>query len=305
MPGPDRPSIVVEHLTKRYGDTVAVDDLSFAVPPGQVTGFLGPNGAGKTTTMRAVLGLIRPSHGTTTVLGRHYRDLARPARRVGALIDGTESHPGMTGRTALRIRATAAGLPARRVEEVLAMVGLQGAADRRVGGYSLGMRQRLGLAGALLGDPEVLVLDEPANGLDPEGVRWIRELLRYLAGEGRTVFVSSHLLAEVARTADEVVVINRGRLVTQAPVSQLTLGRRVIVASPDAPRFLPLLQERGATVAGDGDGRFVVTEMPIEDVGGLAAKEGIVLHELRSEESDLESVFLELTSAGADTEVGS
>lgn len=289
------PPIVVTSLTKRYGRTVAVDDLSFAVPAGMVTGFLGPNGSGKTTTMRAVLGLINPTSGSTQVLGGPYRELQRPALRVGALIDGTESHPAMTGRRALRVRAAASGIPDERVDEVLGMVGLAGAADRRVGGYSLGMRQRLGLAGALLGDPEVLVLDEPANGLDPDGVRWIREFLRFLAGEGRTVFVSSHMLAEVSKMADEVVVINDGRFVTHMPVADLTVGHDVLVRTPDEARLVELLRARGATTT-VVDGRLSITGLGVEEVGQLAAAEQVVLHELRRAESDLEAVFFDLTA---------
>ena len=288
--------IVVSSLTKRYGPTVAVDDLSFTVSPGLVTGFLGPNGSGKTTTMRAILGLIAPTRGHTEVLGAPYRDLVLPARRVGALIDGTESHPAMTGRRALRVRTAASRIPDGRVEEVLDLVGLAGAADRRVGGYSLGMRQRLGLAGALLGDPEVLVLDEPANGLDPDGVRWIREFLRSLASEGRTVFVSSHMLAEVSRMADEVVVINDGRFVTHTPVADLTVGHDVLVRTPEEARLTALLRARGA-VATPVDGRLSVSGLGIEEIGALAAREQVVLHELRGADSDLERAFFDLTAA--------
>ena len=295
----DTPPIVVEDLTKRYGATTAVDHLSFAVPPGLVTGFLGPNGSGKTTTMRALLGLISPTGGTTRVFGVPYRELDRPALRVGALIDGTEAHPAMTGRRNLRVRAAAAGIPDDRVDEVLALVGLTDAADRRAGGYSLGMRQRLGLAGALLGDPEVLVLDEPGNGLDPDGVRWIREFLRYLADQGRTVFVSSHMLAEVSRMADEVVVINRGRFVTHAPVSELTVDHHVLVRTPDAPRLELALMAKGALVT-DEDGVLSVTGMPIEEVGSLAAHEGVVLHELRTQDTDLESAFFDLMATSGE-----
>jgi len=295
----DDPPIVVENLTKQYGATRAVDDLSFAVAPAMVTGFLGPNGSGKTTTMRAVLGLIAPTQGRTTVLGRPYRQLERPSLRVGALIDGTESHPAMTGRRSLRVRASASGIDDARVDEVLGLVGLSGAADRRVGDYSLGMRQRLGLAGALLGDPDVLVLDEPANGLDPDGVRWIREFLRYMADQGRTVFVSSHMLAEVSRMADEVVVINHGRFVTHAPVAELTVDHQVVVRSPDAGRFMPLLVGRGATVV-DADGALAVAGLPIEEIGQLAAAEGVVLHELRSQDTDLEAAFFDLMAVSTE-----
>lgn len=299
MSAREAPPIVVEDLTKRYGATTAVDDLSFAVAPGLVTGFLGPNGSGKTTTMRVILGLIAPTSGTTQVLGHPYRHLDRPALRVGALIDGTESHPAMTGRRSLRVRAAAARILDTRVDEVLDLVGLSAAADRRVGGYSLGMRQRLGLAGALLGDPEILVLDEPANGLDPDGVRWIREFLRYLADEGRTVFVSSHMLAEVSRMADEVVVINRGRFVTHAPVADLTVDHHVLVRSPDAVRFERILTEHGAQVT-HVDDHLSVGGLPIEEIGQLAATDHVVLHELRARDTDLESAFFDLTAVGTE-----
>lgn len=301
MPSDAGPPIVVEQLSKHYGATRAVDGLSFAVAPGLVTGFLGPNGSGKTTTMRAVLGLIAPTAGRTLVHGRPYRELQDPARHVGAQIDGTQSHPAMTGRRSLRVRAAASRIPDTRVDEVLEMVGLAHAADRRVGGYSLGMRQRLGLAGALLGDPEVLVLDEPGNGLDPDGVRWIREFLRYLADEGRTVFVSSHMLAEVARMADEVVVINEGRFVTHAPVADLTVDQHVLVRSPDGARLQQLLVDRGATVS-DGDGRLAVAGLSIEEVGQLAADASVVLHELRLRDTDLESAFFDLMAAGGEAD---
>lgn len=301
MPSDDRSPIVVEHLTKQYGATRAVDDLSFAVAPGLVTGFLGPNGSGKTTTMRAVLGLIAPTAGRALVHGRPYRALEDPARHVGAQIDGTQSHPSMTGRRSLRVRAAASRISDPRVDEVLEMVGLTHAADRRVGGYSLGMRQRLGLAGALLGDPEVLVLDEPGNGLDPDGVRWIREFLRSLAREGRTVFVSSHMLAEVARMADEVIVINEGRFVTHAPVGDLTVDQHVLVRSPDGPRLQQLLIDRGATVS-NGDGQLSVAGLSIEDVGQLAADADVVLHELRVRNTDLESAFFDLMAAGVEAD---
>ena len=211
--------IEVERLTKRYGSTVAVNDLSFSVAPGTLTGFLGPNGAGKSTTLRAILGLVRPNAGRTAVLGRPYRELDAPLERVGAVLETFDAHPGRSGRNHLRVLAAAARLPTSRVDEVLALVELTGAARRRAKGYSLGMRQRLGLAAALLGDPEVLVLDEPANGLDPQGIRWLRDLLRSLAREGRTVLISSHVLAEIAQTVDEVVIIHRGRLVRHATMA--------------------------------------------------------------------------------------
>ena len=217
-------TIAVEALTKRYGAITAVDDLTFGLAPGRITGFLGPNGAGKSTTIRVLLGLTRPTSGRATINGRPYAELGDPLRHVGALLDPNVFHPGRPGRTALRITARPARIPGQRVEEVLDLTGLTSAAHRRVGGYSLGMRQRLALAAALLGDPQTLILDEPASGLDPEGVHWLRGLLRGLAGQGRTVFVSSHLLAELAQTVDDVVLINHGRLVAAGPMAEL-LGR--------------------------------------------------------------------------------
>jgi ABC-2 type transport system ATP-binding protein len=214
-------SIAVEALTKRYGTITAVDDLTFRLAPGRITGFLGPNGAGKSTTIRVLLGLARPTAGRATINGRSYAGLRDPLRQVGALIDPNVFHPGRSGRTALRIAARPARIPRQRVEEVLHLTGLGGAAHRRVGGYSLGMRQRLALAAALLGDPQILVLDEPASGLDPEGVHWLRGLLRRLADQGRTIFVSSHLLAELAQTADDVIIINQGRLIAAGPMAGL------------------------------------------------------------------------------------
>ena len=292
--------IEVESLTKRFGETLAVDDLSFRVEPARVTGFLGPNGAGKTTTMRAVLGLVRPSSGSATVLGRPFRELDEPARRVGAVLEATAFHPGRSGRNHLRVLATEAGIPRGRVEEVLQLVDLQDAARRRTGGYSLGMRQRLALAAALLGDPDVLVLDEPANGLDPAGVRWLRDLLRQRAEGGRTIFVSSHILSEVEVIADEIVIIHHGKFVasgtTQELVARASGGVRV--RSPDAPRLRELLAARGAEVA-DADGSLVVTGMPQEAIGELAAANGVVLHELAAERASLEQAFFELTEGKA------
>jgi len=213
--------IEVEGLTKRFGPTLAVDDLSFSVEPARITGFLGPNGAGKSTTMRAILGLVRPTAGRTTILGRPYRDLDDPVGRVGVLLETFDAHPGRSGRNHLRVLAVAGGIPRTRVDEVLALVDMREAGRRRVKGYSLGMRQRLGLAAAPLGDPEVLVLDEPANGLDPQGIRWLRDFLRGLAGEGRTILISSHVLSEVAQTVDEVLILDRGRLCAHRPMSDI------------------------------------------------------------------------------------
>ncbi|NGO06658.1 ABC transporter ATP-binding protein [Streptomyces sp. HC44] len=235
--------IEIRGLTKTFGPIHAVDDVSFTAPAGQVTGFLGPNGAGKTTTLRMLLGLERPTGGTAVIGGRAYRELASPRRTVGAVLEASGLHPGRRGRTHLELLARAAGLPRQRVDEVLETVGLGAAADRRAGGYSLGMRQRLAVAGALLGDPEVLVLDEPTNGLDPAGVRWLRDLLRQLAGEGRTVLVSSHLLAEVTQYADRVVIIAGGRLRYEGPVDGLTTGGQ---SFEDA--FLALVEPEGANL---------------------------------------------------------
>jgi ABC-2 type transport system ATP-binding protein len=290
--------IEVEGLRKRFGAVRAVDDLSFRAAPGKVTGFLGPNGAGKSTTLRAVVGLVHPDEGHARVLGKPYRDLDAPSKHVGAILEASEIHPGRSGRNHLRVLAAAARIPPSRVEEVLRLVELEGAANRRAGGYSLGMRQRLGLATALLGDPEVLIADEPANGLDPQGIRWLRDFLRGLAAEGRTVLVSSHVLAEVAQTADEVVIINRGRLVLQGPMHEVlaraTGGTRV--RSPEAERLRALLEAAGLPAQAVGDGALVVEGAP-ERVGETAAANGIVLHELGVERATLEEVFLELTQS--------
>jgi ABC-2 type transport system ATP-binding protein len=288
--------IEVDSLTKRFGETVAVDKLTFRVEPARVTGFLGPNGAGKTTTMRAVLGLVRPTSGTARVLGRPFRELDEPAHRVGAVLEATAFHPGRSGRNHLRVLAAEAGIATGRVDEVLALVELTDAARRRTGGYSLGMRQRLALAAALLGDPEVLVLDEPANGLDPAGVRWLRDLLRELAARGRTILVSSHILSEVEVIADEIVIIHKGRFVasgtTQELVARASGGVRV--RTPEAPRLRELLLAGGADVA-DSEGALLVSGIAQEAIGELAAANGVVLHELAAERASLEQAFFELT----------
>jgi ABC-2 type transport system ATP-binding protein len=288
--------IEVEGLTKRFGSTLAVDDLTFSVKPGTVTGFLGPNGAGKSTTMRAILGLVRPTAGRTAILGQQYRELDEPVQRVGALLETFDAHPGRSGRNHLRVLAVAGGIPRSRVEEVLALVDLKEAGRRRVKGYSLGMRQRLGLAAALLGDPEVLVLDEPANGLDPQGIRWLRDFLRSLAGEGRTILISSHVLAEVAQTVDEVVIIHRGKLIRHAAMAEVEAmaAGSTIVRSPEADRLETLLVGANLDVRAVGDGRLAVAGPP-ERVGEIAAANGVVLHELSVERATLEEVFLELT----------
>jgi len=295
-------AITVEGLTKRFGEVLAVDRLDFQVEQGTVTGFLGPNGAGKTTTLRMLLGLVAPTSGTAAIAGRPYRELADPLRQVGAVLEAGGFHPGRSARDHLRVLATAAGLAPRRVDQVLEQVGLAAAGGRRVGGFSLGMRQRLGLAGALLGEPEVLILDEPANGLDPEGVHWLRGLVRGLAGEGRTVLVSSHLLAEVAQTVDQVVIIDRGRLVAQSTIAALTAGaeQTVRVRTPEPERLRDLLVARGATVALDGPDQLVVGGATTEQVGRAAAAGGVVLHEMRFDRSNLEDVFLELTGRKGD-----
>jgi ABC-2 type transport system ATP-binding protein len=288
--------IEVEGLTKRFGSTLAVDDLSFSVEPGRITGFLGPNGAGKSTTMRAILGLVKPTSGRTAVLGVQYRDLSEPVRRVGVLLETFDAHPGRSGRNHLRVLALAGGIPRSRVDEVLALVDLREAGRRRVKGYSLGMRQRLGLAAALLGDPEVFVLDEPANGLDPQGIRWLRDFLRSLAGEGRTILISSHVLSEVAQTVDEVVIIHRGKLIRHAAMADVETmaAGSTIVRSPTAERLAELLAAAEIDATSAADGRLAVAAPP-EQVGEIAAEHRIVLHELSVERASLEEVFLELT----------
>jgi ABC-2 type transport system ATP-binding protein len=290
------PELEVRSLTKRYGGTVAVDDLSFAVEAGKVTGFLGPNGAGKTTTMRALLGLLRPSSGEALVEGRPPVEMAEPLRTIGAALEATAFHPGRSGRNHLRTLAVAAGIPAPRVGEVLEMVELTGAADRRVKGYSLGMRQRLALAAALLGEPRILILDEPANGLDPQGMRWLRDLLRAQAAEGRTVLVSSHLLSEVSQTADELVMIRDGKLVAQTSLAEFTAGggAQVRVRAADLTGLAEALGEAGASVARDGGEALLVGGVDAERIGDLALQRGIALHELAPERQSLEERFIEL-----------
>jgi ABC-2 type transport system ATP-binding protein len=290
------PELEVRGLTKRYGRTVAVDDLSFAVESGLVTGFLGPNGAGKTTTMRALLGLLRPSRGEALVEGRAPSAMADPLRAIGAALEATAFHPGRSGRNHLRTLAAAASIPRSRVEEVLSIVELTGAADRRVKGYSLGMRQRLALAAALLGEPRILILDEPANGLDPQGMRWLRDLLRDQASQGRTVFVSSHLLSEISQTADELVVIRAGRLVAQGTLAEFTGGGRgrVLVRSSEPERLQTALAGRGASVERDGTGALLVGGLSGEEIGDLALAVRIAVHELSPQRQSLEERFIEL-----------
>src|SRR4051794_5553465 len=291
-------AIEVAGLTKRFGEVLAVDDLSFTVDEGRIVGFLGPNGAGKTTTLRMVLGLITPTAGHATVLGHAYHTLDDPSHTVGAVLDGGMLHPGRTGRNHLRALARAAGIADARVDELLALVGLSEAANRRAGGYSLGMRQRLGLAGALLGDPRVLVLDEPANGLDPQGIRWLRDFLRRLAAEGRAILVSSHVLAEVAQTADDVVVIHKGRSIVQSPLTELMArsGGGVRVQGPDVGRLAELLRADGASIADDGSG-ILVRDRTGEDIGRVIAANAVVVSELAPVSSSLEEIYFELTGS--------
>lgn len=292
------PAVVVEHLTKRYGTVAAVDDLSFTIPTGTITGFLGPNGAGKTTTFRMLVGLAAPTGGTARVLGQPYAELSDPIKQVGAMLEVSGFHPTRTARNHLLLLARTAGIAEGRVDELLQLVELGAAADRAVGGFSSGMRQRLGLASALLGDPELLLLDEPANGLDPKGIRWLRQFLRDLAlDQAKTVFVSSHILAEVAQMVDDVVIINQGRLVTQGPVDTVVahMGRVVAVRSPDSARLLDLLTKYDATVTRQDHDRILVSGVDIEEVGRLAAAQNVVLFELHEEGLTLEDTFLALT----------
>jgi ABC-2 type transport system ATP-binding protein len=293
-------TIEVTGLSKRFGSVTAVDDLSFAVQPGRVTGFLGPNGAGKTTTLRVLLGLVRASSGTATFGGARYRDLPRPLETVGAALDAN-FHPGRTAKQHLAVYATAAGIPKSRVPAVLTMVGLSEFAGRRVGGFSLGMRQRLSLAYTLLGDPGVLVLDEPINGLDPEGIKWIRGFLQSLAREGRTVLVSSHLLSEVQQSVDDVVIISRGRLVRSGPLSSLQIGAapRTIVESPDPLRLAAALDQAGLEYTEEGAG-FIVEEPDPGRVGHAAFVGGVELSALRQVAEGLEDSFLSLVGDGAE-----
>jgi ABC-2 type transport system ATP-binding protein len=284
-------------LTKMFGGLKAVDDLTFSVRPGIVTGFLGPNGSGKTTTLRCVLGLLRPTAGTATIGGVAYRDLEDPIGTVGASLEASSFHPGRSARAHLEVMAYGAGIDPARAQQMLAQVGLDEVADKRVGGFSLGMRQRLALAAALLGDPGVLILDEPANGLDPAGIAWLRQFLRALAAEGRTVLVSSHVLSEVQQTVDEVVVLSRGRLVRQGRLADLDSGpREVLVRTPDPERLKDALAAASLTVNGvDESGRFRVSGGTTDAVGRAAFQGGVELHELVAEASRLEQTFLELT----------
>jgi ABC-2 type transport system ATP-binding protein len=304
--------IEARDLTKRFGDKIAVDNLSFTVQPGRVTGFLGPNGAGKSTTMRLILGLDRPNHGAATINGMPYAQLTQPLLTVGALLEAKSVHTGRSARNHLLFLAQTQGLPARRVDAVLELVGLREVAGRRAGSFSLGMSQRLGVAAAMLGDPQVLLLDEPVNGLDPEGVLWIRNLMKQLAAEGRTILVSSHLMNEMAVTADHLIVIGRGRLLADASTDEVIArgsGHTVRVRTPDPDRLTALISAEGGTAvpagngngagdtaAGDGAPVLTVSGIPAARIGELAASSSIVLHELTPQLATLEDAFLELTA---------
>lgn len=287
-------SLSIESLTKRFGSFTAVDDLSFEVESGRITGFLGPNGAGKTTTLRMLLGLIRPTSGSATIGGRAYADIPQPIRSVGAALEATNFHPGRTGRNHLRVLAATAGIPDARVDELLELVGIPAAARKRAGGYSMGMRQRLGLAASLLGDPDVLVLDEPANGLDPEGIRWLRGFLRHLAAEGKTILISSHMLQEVEQTVDDVVIISNGRLVKQGRIEDLHGEPTAYVATSEPDRLAGALRVADVTSA-PADGGLRVETGDLRLVGDVALRAGLPVWELRRESTDLEDMFFALT----------
>jgi ABC-2 type transport system ATP-binding protein len=290
-------AIAVEGLTKRYGDVTAVDDLSFTVRPGAVTGFLGPNGAGKTSALKAIVGLSRPNAGRALINGTPIDTVRPDVGTLGVYIEPSGAHPGRSGRDHLRSLAALAGLPRGRVDEVLAIVGLERAAGRRVGKYSMGMRQRLGLGSALLGDPEILVLDEPLNGLDPQGIRWLRTFLRERAASGGTVLLSSHVLTEAAQTVDDVVVINRGRLVRQGPIDELgSAGGGVLVGTPTRERLATAVRRAGGRAEyQNGNGRLLIEGMDAAQVGELAHAERVVVYELASRGGSLEDVFFSLT----------
>jgi ABC-2 type transport system ATP-binding protein len=297
-------------LSKRYGATQAVDDLSFTVPPGVVTGFLGPNGAGKSTTMRLILGLDAPTAGSVTVNGRRYAEFRRPLFEVGAMLEAKAFHGGRSAYNHLLSLALSNGIGRARVAGVLDLVGLDKAARRRAGGFSLGMGQRLGIAAALLGDPPVLMLDEPVNGLDPEGVRWIRNLLKSLAAEGRTIFLSSHLMSEMSLTADRLIIIGRGRLITETTIDELLRGtdgasEAVRARSPQAGQLAELLRARGATVTSGDDGTLAITGATSDAVGELARANGLSLQELSVQRASLEDRYMELTRDAADYRAGS
>ena len=290
--------IEARDLTKRYGDTTAVDGVSFTVKPGTVTGFLGPNGAGKSTTMRMIVGLDRPTAGAVTVNGKPYAAHPAPLQEVGVLLDAKAVHTGRSAYQHLRAMAATHGIAKQRVREVIEMTGLEGVADRRVGGFSLGMGQRLGIAAALLGDPHTLILDEPVNGLDPEGVKWVRTMVRHLAGEGRTVFISSHLMSEMAQTADHLLVIGRGKIITAGPLDEViatATQASVRVVTPEPGELIELLTGHGATVTTVAPGQLEVAELTSAEIGDLVAGRGLPLHELTPLSASLEEAYLSLT----------
>ena len=299
--------IEAEGLSKRYGDTLAVDNLSFSVAPGKITGFLGPNGAGKTTTMRLILGLDRPTAGRVTVNGKRFDQAGQPMRQVGALLDAKAMHGGRSAYNHLLCLAQSNNLPRRRVDEVLSLVGLADVAGKRSKGFSLGMGQRLGIAGALLGDPQILMFDEPVNGLDPEGILWIRNLMKALAAEGRTVFVSSHLMSEMENTADHLLVIGRGKLIADCTVAEFIAAnsqQNVRVRTPQPDLMTKLVAAAGAAVREDGDGSMVITGLDTSRVGDLAYDNAVRLHELSPVHASLEQAFMELTAASVQFHAG-
>ncbi len=291
--------IDAQHLSKRYGDRLAVDDLTFTVQPGVVTGFLGPNGAGKSTTMRMILGLDAPTSGTVTVNGKAYRDLAAPLHEIGAMLEARAIHTGRSAYNHLLAMAQTHGIPRRRVDEVIDMVGLQSVARKRAGGFSLGMGQRLGIASALLGDPKTVILDEPANGLDPEGILWIRNLLKRLAADGATVFLSSHLMSEIALTAEHVIVVGRGKLIADTSVAEIVAqasqNAAVRVRTPEAARLRDGLVAEGATVTGTERDVLEVHGLESERIGEIAAAQRVILHELTPQKASLEDAYMALT----------
>ena len=293
LPGDGR--IEIRGLTKRFGGFTAVEDLSFEVDPGRITGFLGPNGAGTTTTLRMLLGLVHQTHGTATIGGRRYVDLPDPLGTVGAALEATSFHPGRSGRNHLRVLADAASIPTSRVDELLELTGIPAAARKRAGAYSMGMRQRLGLAAALLGDPQVLVLDEPANGLDPEGIRWLRGFLRHLSGEGKTILISSHLLQEVEQTVDDVVIIADGRLVRSGAMADLHGRAGAIVRTSDTDALAGALRVADVTSSPGPDGSLVADTTDLRLVGDVALRAGLPIYGLEPKRADLEALFFELT----------
>jgi ABC-2 type transport system ATP-binding protein len=288
--------VEVRGLTKKFGSFTAVDNLSFSVEPGRITGFLGPNGAGKTTTLRMLLGLVRPTSGDATIGGQSYSQISTPQRVVGSALEATNFHPGRSGRDHLRVMADTAGLDSKRVDEMLEMVGIPAAARQRAGGYSMGMRQRLGLAGALLGDPQVLLLDEPANGLDPEGIRWLRMMLRHLSSQGKTILISSHMLSEVEQTVDDVVIIANGKLIRQGAIGDLATEHNSTVRTSEPQRLIEALTTAGIQ-ATEVDDSLQVIGQDLVRIGDIALRAGLPIHELRANENDLEKLFFELTSA--------